>query len=138
MPKLSYYYPNAYSRIKNANSNIRILPIGHRTYTDKQKTSNLGSIFPPNYSHCSYATTGYLCHISTKMCNKSFHPIKSYRFLYFIQKVICARFATSFKNSLPSVYILKEQPNNSTPPHQSQSLLARWETIVWFVILSFC
>ena len=75
-PKLSHYYPNTYSRIGYINSNIRSTPIVDGTKTDRWNTPNLGSILPPHYGRCSYATTGCLCHISTKICHKSLHSIK--------------------------------------------------------------
>ena len=64
--KLSYYYPNASSRIIDANSSIGGTFIRDRNLTNRQKSPNLGSFFQSNYSWYSYATAGQYPTISIK------------------------------------------------------------------------
>ena len=121
-PKLSYYYPNTNNRIHYANPSGRNRPIGNGTHTDRQKTPNPGSIFPPNYVWYSCSTTRCLSLISTKIYSKSLHCIIKISYLCknchatFMQKLIYTRFAIGFKNSLFSAYTLKRQPSNINMP----------------------
>ena len=45
----------------------------------------------------------------------------NHRLVFFMQKLICARFAVGFENGLPSIYTLKGQPSYSTPPQNQSS-----------------
>ena len=104
-PKLSNYYPNTYSRIADANSNVRSMPIGDGTQTDRQKTPGLGSIFLPNFGWCSYYRAP-MPHLNQNMQQIIAFYNKNHRVVSFMQKLICTRFAVSFKSGLPNAYIL--------------------------------
>ena len=105
MLKLSHYCPNTNNRIIYANPSGKSMPIGDGTQTDRQKTPNLGSIFPPSYGWCSCSTTGLLSPISTRIYSKSLHCTTKNSYLCknlyatFRQKLIHTRFAIGFKTA---------------------------------------
>ena len=74
-PKQSHYCPNTNYRIHDASPSGRSIPIGDSTQTNRQKTPNPGSIFPPNYGWYPCSATELISLISTKICSKSLHYI---------------------------------------------------------------